>query len=452
MLLLASLFAVAASARRIEKTIPMDLQQLHTADEDSSVLKNCTASQIADIQNDIDSFNQCIEDNGCGGGADDNNGRRRLQDDEQSFYDMYKCYCNKCTKYLARLQSACTVCDAPNYDDPCAEGNDENGGNCADGAEEFFYEETCIVGGYMVVPHQDTFCSMIKTSKTCLTELEYMFNPPREEEDDDNNNNNRRRLNDNDNEEGMVAAEDILGCWSSVLQGGETYESLTGCSQTCMMYGNATYDYIYNGQEEPVQSCGMAIQEIDLLSETTDLLPRPVQHAGVACVSSSCTAEDAENIMTYINYMSAYSTFMSFDVEGQDGGNNNNDKDDQNQMDVKIGIPSTKVHWRCTGEAAEGTIATEDFPEEEEGDGCEEQESKEDNGSGGSGNDNEAKWATATTFAIVFALGMGVFACLYLYTYRSLMKLRKANAGQPLMNNNQGAPAQANVGYQGVTA
>merc|ERR1712154_18169 len=196
------------------------------------------------------------------------------------------------------------------------------------------------------------------------------------------------------------------------------------------------------------QTCGIAIQEIDLSSETTDLLPAAVQHAGVACVSSSCTAEDAESIMTYVNLMSAYSSFMVFDME--EGGNNNNNKnnDEDMNMNVEVGIPSTKVSWKCTGEADEGVIATEDFPEDEQ-ESCEEYESNEEGG-GSSGSGSEAKWATAATFAIVFALGMGVFACLYVHYYRQLMKLRKAGQGQPLVNNQ--APAQANVGYQGVTA
>jgi len=436
------------------KTIkfPADVNQLRTADSDSSELKNCTYSQIYEIQTDVQGLQNCVENQGCGGAQNDDNNNRRLQDDEQSFYDIFSCYCKKCTKYLTRLQAACNACDAPNYQDPCAEGAEDNG-NCQEGMEQFLYEESCIQQGYMVVAHQDTFCDMMKTSKTCLKEMEYMMNEPREEEDDDNNNNNgRRRLNDNNNdEENQVAVEDIIACWSSALTGGESYGSLTGCHQTCLQYGNNTYDYIYNGQEEPVQSCGIMIQEIDLSSDTTDLLPNPVQHAGVACVSSSCTADDAEAIMTYVNLMSAYSSFMTFNMD-EDGNNNNNNKNDQdqNQMNVEIGIPSTKVQWKCTGDAYEGEIMTEDFPEDEQED-CEEQEEKdEDNGSSGNGSGSEAKWATAATFAIVFALGMGVFACLYVHYYRQLMKLRKEGQGAPLVNNQ--APAQGNVGYQGVTA
>merc|ERR1719433_569103 len=121
---------------------------------------------------------------------------------------------------------------------------------------------------------------------------------------------------------------------------------------------------------------------------------------------------------------------------------------DQNQMNIEIGIPSTKVQWKCTGDAYEGEIMTEDFPEDEQ-ESCEEEEEKdEENGS--SGNGSEAKWATAATFAIVFALGMGVFACLYVPYYRQVIKLRKSGSGRPLVNNQ--APAQGNVGYQGVTA
>jgi len=447
MLRVAALMATAYAVKTLK--LPADVNQLRTADSDSSELKNCTYTQIYEIQTDVQGLQNCIENKGCGGAQqneNDGDNRRRLQDDEQSSFDMYACYCNKCSKYLTRLQSACNACDAPNYQDPCAEGQEDNG-NCQEGMEQFLYEESCIQAGYMVVAHQDTFCDMMKSSKTCLKEMEYMMNPPQEEEEDDNNNNNgRRRLADQE-EEGQVAVEDIIACWASALTGGETYGSLTACHQTCFMYGNNTYDYIYDGQEEPVQTCGIAIQEIDLASETTDLLPSAVQHAGVACVSSSCSAEDAESIMTYVNLMSAYSSFIQFNMD-EEGNNNNNKNDEGMNYNVEVGIPSTRVSWKCTGDADEGVIATEDFPEDEV-ESCEEQEENEEGG-GSSGSGSEAKWATAATFAIVFALGMGVFACLYVHYYRQLMKLRKAGQGQPLVNNQ--APAQANVGYQGVTA
>lgn len=421
-------------------TIKMDadVNQLRTADADSSDLKNCTRNQILDIQMDMAALQNCAENKYCNGGADD--GRRRLQeDDEMSYYDKFACYCKKCSKYLETLQAACNSCDAPNYDDPCAEGNENNGGEDCEGAEEFTYQDYCVVEGYMVAAHQDTFCNMVSESKSCLTEMEYMINPPREEEEDDED--NRRRLADED-EDGMVDAEDIIACWASALQGGETYGSLTGCAATCTQYGNGTYSYLYDGQENPVQHCGIALAEIDLGSSTTDLLPNPVQHEGIACVSSSCTDEDAANIMQYVNLMGAYSTFITI---GEQEGEDNRDEEGMN-LDVEIGIPSTQVSWKCTGDAGEGVIQTDDFPEDEQEE-CESQEESDWLDSHG----NEAKWATAATFAIVFALGMGVFACLYLHYYRQLMALKKAGAGQPLVGNNQ-APAQAAVGYQGVTA
>jgi len=446
MLRVATLLAATAAAFKTIK-YPADVLQLKNAGADDGELKNCTYSQIYEIMGDSAAFQDCLENKGCGQPQWDNDDeRRRLQDDEQTFLDMYKCYCNSCTKYLTRLQTACSACDAPNYRNPCDENNNEGG--CEEGMEDFAYEENCIQGGFLIANHQDTFCSMIKNSKSCLKEMEYMMNPPAEEEDDNNNNNGRRRLNDNNNEEQQVAVEDIMNCWASALIGGESYSTLTGCSQTCMLYGNTTYDYMYNGQEDPVQSCGIAIQEVDLGSDTTDLLPSAVQHAGIACVSSSCTAEDAETIMTYVNLMGAYSRFLMFDMEGQDNNNNNN-KDDQNQMyGIEVGIPSTKVKWRCTGDAGEGAIATDDFPEDEQ-DSCDQEENKDEDNGSHSSNGNEARWATAATFAIVFALGMGVFACLYLHYYRQVIKLRKGGSHQPL--NNQ-PPAQANVGYQGVTA
>lgn len=450
MLRVATLLAATAAAVKTLK-FPADGYQLKAAGADDGELKNCTYSQIYEIMTDSAAFQDCLENKGCGQPQwdnDDDNDRRRLADDDQSYLDMYKCYCNSCSKYLTRLQGACNACDAPNYRNACDENNNEGG--CEEGMEDFAFEENCIQGGFLIANHQDTFCSMIKNSKSCLKEMEYMMNPPAEEEDD-NNNNNRRRLNDNNNEQEQVAVEDIMNCWASALIGGETYTTLTSCSQTCMLYGNTTYDYMYNGQEDPVQSCGIAIQEVDLSSDTTDLLPNPVQHAGVACVSSSCSADDAETIMTYVNLMGAYSRFLLFDMEGQDNNNNNNNKDDQNQMwGVEIGIPSTKVNWRCTGDAGEGAIATDDFPEDDSSSSCDQEENNEDNGGSHGSNGNEARWATAATFAIVFALGMGVFACLYLHYYRQVIKLRKGGAHAPLANNQP--PAQANVGYQGVTA
>lgn len=400
-------------------------------------LKNCTRSQIYEIQMDMASLEACNEKFECGAAQADNNERRRLQDDEQSSYDTFSCYCNKCSKYLVTLQTACTACDAPNYDDPCGEDAEE--GQCEEGGEAFDYSQNCLVGGYLLAAHQDTFCQMMSDSKTCLQEMEYMVNPPPEEEEEDDDNNNRRRLQD---EENQVAAEDVIACWASPFTGGENYNSLTGCSNLCTQFGNTTYDYIYDGQEEPVQQCGISVSELDLNSETTSLLPEPVQHQGVACVTASCTAEDAESIMTYVGLMSGYSDFINFNGGEDDNNNNNNDDENANNNVKSVGVPASQVQWKCSGSAGEGAVATDDFPADDESD-CDEGDDSEK----GDGNNASAD-TTASIFAIVFALGMGVFACLFLHYYRQLMKLKKSNSDRQGL---VGAAAQANDGnYQGV--
>lgn len=443
----ASLFVASALSARQKLTIPRDVNQANLRDTPSE-LKSCTRKQIYKIQGYAATVQNCGENKGCGGQQQ----RRRLADqNDMDYFTTFNCYCRKCSNSLAALQTACNACDAINYVDPCADGgnnnnNNNNNNNCDNQNDndygEWSYQEACVVQQFMLASHQDTFCDMMSGSKTCLKEMEYMINPP-EEEEDDNNNNNRRRLKDDDNrEEDQVDAQQLVECWQSPLMGGESYNSLTRCANVCAQYGNSTYDYIYNGKEDPVQLCGLSISAYDENSETSELLPTTLRHSGVACVSSSCSDEDAANIMQYVATMAAYSSFLMFGGDEED--QNRDQQEGQYFYDYTKTIPVMKANWMCSGGVGEGEIVHDGYPDEDEE--CQEKKKEQEEEK----NTMEARWATATTFAIIFALGMGVFACLYLHYYRKYSSMKQSQSGnQSLIENQQtGQP----VSYGGTSA
>jgi len=425
-----ALLATATISERTTRIVPADVNQ--AVNEDGlSDLPSCKMSQVRKMQYNAALVATCAENKGCGEGQQ----RRRLADqNDQDYFSTFNCYCRNCQTKLANLQTACNACDAINYVDPCGqEGGNDNGKCQNNDYGEFLYEETCVVNQFLLASHADDFCAMMKGSKTCLKEMQYIMNPP--EQEDDNNNNNRRRLKDDNNrEEQQIDPQQLVECWTSPLMGGESYSSLTSCHNACALYGNTTYEYLYNGKEDPVQFCGMSISAYDEKSDTIELLPSTLRHQGVACVSSSCTADDADNIMNYVSTLAAYSSVIMMGGEDQD---RNNNQDDQNMFwQTTKSIPLIKASWKCSGDAADGAIADDGFPDDDEE--CQEKKEEKEQ----ERDTMEARWATATTFAIIFALGMGVFACLYLHYYRKYSTMKQSQSGNAsLIENQQGQPS-----------
>merc|ERR1719187_2251617 len=141
-------------------------------------------------------------------------------DEEVSLFDQYKCYCNKCGKWLAGLQSACGSCDSMNYRKPC-EVNDDGEEECPGEDEQWMYGQHCVINQLLIAEQQDSFCNLFDNSvvsATCMQEMEYIVNPPKEEEDDGNN---RRRLGNDNNDNGVDDfVEAIAACWLAPFNGG----------------------------------------------------------------------------------------------------------------------------------------------------------------------------------------------------------------------------------------